>query len=277
MVGFSSFNTIVFFSSNSILLRNLFNSLKRFFQIRNIFCFFSHLNVFSLYEGFYLFGWKFFLLKSDFFNLELSCNVINNHILSLKNLVNYKISSSIFSLVEILNTEIFLWVLNFFFSDSVLRIFARLDVFLYRLLWNSLKRIHPRRPKTWIYNKYWKFYKGYWRFYVYDPLLGKFSFLSLHSFFSVPFFGFSRYFNVFESLNRVKLYSVYSVRSQYFLDKLFFYLWKKQFGLCFVCYQMFDFSKQVSFKVFPLNSIFKLSGSLLFSKLVLLHSYCFFF
>ena len=251
-IGFLNLNTFVFSCSNLRLLTSLVSFLYRFFESRKIFFFISHFNVISFYEGFNLFGWKFFLLKSDFFSLQLSRDTIFSHQLTLKNLV--KFGSNLFILVEQLNLKIFSWVLNYFFSDFVVNVFLSLDIFLYKLLWNFLKRRHPRRPRTWIYNKYWKFYNRFWCFFVYDFYRGKMLFLSLHSFFSIPVFRNHFFFNTFEYFNRNKLYSIYSKRSLCFVNKFLFYLWKKQSGLCLVCYQLFDFSKQFIFKVVPWNS-----------------------
>lgn len=278
-IGFLDLNTLVFSSSTICLLSSLVSSLYQFFDSRKIFCLISHFNVLSFYAGFNLFLWKFFLLKSDFFNLELSTDNIRRHRLILKNFV--KFSSDIFCLVEHLNLEIFSWLLNSFFSDSALNVFLSLDIFLYQLLWNFLKRRHPRRPRTWIYNKYWKFYNGFWRFFVYNPYRSKVIFLTLHSFFPISFFRNRFFFNIFEYYNRIKFYSIYSKMSLSFVDKFFFYLWKKQSGLCLVCHQLFDFSKQFICRIVPVNGFisyfFRVNfykSNFLFTRFILVHSYC---
>lgn len=278
-IGFLNLNTFVFSCSNLRLLTSLVSFLYRFFESRKIFFFISHFNVISFYEGFNLFGWKFFLLKSDFFSLQLSRDTIFSHQLTLKNLV--KFGSNLFILVEQLNLKIFSWVLNYFFSDFVVNVFLSLDIFLYKLLWNFLKRRHPRRPRTWIYNKYWRFYNGFWSFSVYDSNLGKFLLLRLHSFFSAPHFRSRFFFNIFDYFNRIKFYSIYSKMSFRFFDKFFFYLWNKQLGLCLVCHQLFDFSKQFVLKVVPLSRFTSYYLRLKFYKshfflvkFVLVHKYC---
>ena len=81
-------------------------------------------------------------------------------------------------------------------------IMQNLDIFLYKLLWNSLRRIHPRRPKTWIYNKYWIFKEGFSHFFIYDVVRFKLVFLNLHSLFDISFYNLGAYFNTLDYYNK---------------------------------------------------------------------------
>jgi len=265
---------LLFFSSGVYNVQLLINGISNFFLNKKFYFLISKINISSFYQGFFLFGWQVLCLKSDFLNVSLSLQSVQKHKSNLKNIFKLNFGSDIFSLIKKLNQIIYFWLMNFFYSDSDLMFFYHLDVFLYRLLWNFMRRIHPRRPQTWIFNKYWIYFDSFWHFRVYDPQLSKFLILSLHSSrpFSIIYSSLGFYFNSFEYLNRIKFYSIYLKSFLFFFNKLFVFLWKRQFGVCFICHQLFDFSKEVRFRLLSFSY-----SSFLFPKFVLVHDYCLFY
>lgn len=146
-----------------------------------------------------------------------------------------------------------------------------MDIYIYKLLWKCVKKRHPRRPSTWIYSKYWKYYIGSWRFFIFDAFLGRFSFLISHSSNQFKIYRLPISFNNFDKLNSLKLNSLWVKKYLISLKGLFKFLWKKQFGKCFFCHKLFNSINLDELKVFsyytgPINY-----------NLFLVHRYCILF
>lgn len=225
----------------------------------------------SIYEGFILFGWKFFLNKGDFFSACISFNNLRYHKLRIAKILRLNSLCSFFYILKLLNKEILIWTSNFSFSDSFFFTSVNLDYFVYRILWKYIRKLHPRRPKTWIYNKYWKFYNGSYKFLLYDFKIGQFLFLINHMFSVVSFKNFPIYLSNLDFFN-VKRFHFLSYSSfSCYLYNVYYYLWKKQLGLCAICFHVFDLSKDFGLKVGYISGTNNFLGN---SNLVLVHKYC---
>ena len=90
----------------------------------------------------------------------------------LKLLVKISHNSSIFSLINVLNKEVDSFVNSFSFLPNYGFLSKELDYYLYKLLWGLMKRRHPRRSRTWVFNKFWKFFSRrleillFWHFWI---------------------------------------------------------------------------------------------------------------
>ena len=195
--------------------------------------------------------------------------VIREHKRCIKLVIKH-FSKNIFFSLKRLNLLILNWVNFWSFSDFISDIFSELDLYLYKLLWKWVKRRHPRRPKTWIYSKYWKYYMGSWKFFVFDSFLGKFSFLISHSFKKFKFYRLPSSFNPFDKRNSSKLDSLWFKKYIFSMRGLFRFLWKRQFGRCFFCYKLFSIINLEDIKVF---SYCYSSGV---ANLFLVHRFCIF-
>lgn len=249
--------------------------LSSFFKSRRIFLVNFNFSFSSIWEGFYFFGWRFFLNKTDFFSISISYDNLKYHKLRLARILSLNYLFSFFYLLKLLNKEILIWTSNFCFSDSFYTFSFKLDFYVYQNVWKYVKKLHPRRPNTWIYNKYWKLYNSNSKFLLYDCFTGQLLFLSTHAFFpfSVSNIYFSNFFNTFNFLNvkRVNLLNYCSFSS--YLYNVYYYLWKRQFGLCVVCSRVFDISKELNFKI---SVLYKNMSNVYFTRsyLVLIHKYC---
>lgn len=280
---FFSFVGIKFLGSFLVLLSEisyfyfLLACVRKFFLDKGFYFFVEEYNFFSINEGFNFFGWKFFDLKSDFFLGHVSLDNIKRHKLNLKNIVKSSLFCNSFYLIDILNKNIFIWLLDYSFSDSFKLYISGLDIFLYKILWAYVKRIHPRRPNTWIYNKYWKYYNYIWLFSIYDLNKAGVLFLKLHSFYNLKNYNnFSNFFSIFNYLNQKRLnYVVYRCFNLNF-NFVYLYLWKRQSGLCFFCKRLLDYYSSYNYNLKIISNIssgrFKYLRT--FSNLVLVHNIC---
>ena len=147
---------------------------------------------------------------------------------------------SFFYSLKLLNKEILLWTFNFSFSDLFYGVSFKLDFFTYKLIWKLVRKLHPRRPNTWIYNKYWKFYNNTIKFVLYDFSSSQLLFLITHSVIFFPYRNFPNFLNNYDYSN-IKRVNFLSYNSFFgYLYNVYYYLWKRQFGLCVMCFRVFD-------------------------------------
>lgn len=253
------------------MLDFFFNLLFCFFKDKNIFLINFNFSVSSIFEGFYLFGWKFFFNKTDFFLGCISYNNLRYHKLRLIKILSLNCFFSFFYILKLLNKEILLWTFNFSFSDLFYGVSFKLDFFTYKLIWKLVRKLHPRRPNTWIYNKYWKFYNNTIKFVLYDFSSSQLLFLITHSVIFFPYRNFPNFLNNYDYSN-IKRVNFLSYNSFFgYLYNVYYYLWKRQFGLCVMCFRVFDVSKEFNFKIVSLkNNCFNYRTF----SLVLIHKYC---
>lgn len=184
---------------------------------------------------------------------------------NLKQIIKSSFNLSIFSLISLLNREIVSWVsyYSYFFNSIALN--KSLDLYLYKLLWQFVKRCHPRRSNTWIYNKYWKRFSSVWRFSVLDTVLGRFYCLKLHTsnFLYYPCLPLS--LEIFNVMNFKKFFSLLFKRSYNSFNGIHRLAFIKQKGLCFCCFKPIQ---DLNCKIVRIRGFVTLNFAIL-------HTYCF--
>lgn len=258
------------FDLNSFsVIKNLFFS---FFYLKFLFFFNIFFYVSFSFKGFYILGFYYYYLKSFLFQGILSFDNIEYYKLKFKFIIKLNGLRDIFFSLKLINKEIFNFFCYYNFCDSFSRVFLSLDLFLYKIFWKLVKKIHPRRPNTWIYLKYWKYVEGIWNFFLLDsysslPLYMFFNFLFYLKLYCLPSAFFPLIF-----CNELKLGRIWLLKYSFVLTGVLKLLWKKQFGKCFFCSFYFEL---VSF-YFP--KVLFLRGSFLkndvFGNVVLVHYYC---
>lgn len=248
--------------------------IKKFLRERGLFLDDASFLLRSIYQGIYFLDWKFYRSWNNIFINILSDITIREYKLKLKNIIKASSSYSSYLFLKILNNEIYLWSLRIKNSSNFDFICSDLDLYLYKILWKWARRRHARRSNTWIYYKYWKFVLGRWRFCLFDSRSGKVVFLRYHIFSCSKSYILPSSLNIFNVFNQKKIYYIFFHKFLSALEGIYFLLWKKQYGLCFVCHKTLGYSSVVNLKVVFLKSSkrdFYLND---FSLLVLLHKYC---
>ena len=211
---------------------------------------------------------KFVGLSDSIIFCSFSDDYIRNYKLKLKLLVkNCGIILNIFCLLRRINKLIFYWSVSYNYINCFFDIWSGLDLFIYKLLWNSLRKRHPRRPNTWIYTKYWRFFTGFYRFYFMDFYTGGFLVLRSHFYLVVNISRLplsTNYYN-FYNVNKVRVFAFNKFK--YSFVGLFRYLWLRQNGVCFICRRIFEFFNSIKIINFgrERNN---------FSFYYLIHAYC---
>lgn len=230
----------------------------------------NNIYISTVSKGFDLLGWNF----SRNFSLSLNCSVskdnIRGHKRKLKNIIKGSYNSNIIDTLKLVNGVITRWTSRYSLSDSWHSTSFELDLFLYKLFWRAVKRYHPRRPNTWIHNKYWKFFSGLWRFTIFDPKKKRNYFLKSHNKLSsgnVNFYRVPKSLGVFYIYNQRKLLFILFRRTKTFFSGISKILYIKQRGLCFICRRPFFFN---DFKVVYYSSLQKKKKS----NLIITHPFC---
>lgn len=207
--------------------------------------------------------------KGGFFCGDVSNNSIRRHKSKLKLVIKNFGNRPVFNFINIINKLIVSWCLENSSLDSSWDVWGELDIYLYKLLWKWSRRRHPRRPKTWIYRKYWKFVGGSWRFFSVNPLNGNVYFLRSHSRFNLFIYRLPASLNTYYLYNDSKVIKLQFKMFLNLFKGLFRLLWINQRGVCFCCKRSFNFFNYSNFKV---SKISKSNNRIV--NLVLLHNFC---
>nr|CAC69147.1 RoaA protein [Euglena gracilis] len=245
-----------------------------FFSLRGIIL---NININSFYR-FETFVFNFFIFDFLRFGSNILLHINKKHIqfykLSLKMIVKMFLKKSVFFLVNLLNKKILDCLNRGFFCFNNNFLFLELDLYLYRLLWRYIKKLHSRKTRTWIYSKYWKFFSGIWRFFITDIKTGNFLFLKSHLYSSKYFYSYrnmkfkiSNTLNIFNLYNKGKLERMIFEKFKYKFSPNFIVLYNNQRGLCFFC------KKSIYSNRFVILNIKKWNFSF-FENLILIHFYC---
>lgn len=269
-----NFNIILVSGCNLSILFNIVNLMNKFFSLRGLFLDNKLFDLKSIYQGFDFLGCRFIKTHDNISFTNISSNFLRDYKRKLKIIVKNSYSMSVVSFLLFLNEQISNWIFSFGSFSNSYSIYFSLDFYLYRLLWRWARRRHPRRPNTWIYSKYWKFINGRWNFVILDSNTGQFIFLKSHfsigrKFYSLPFS-----LNVFSLLNESKINFVFFKKFSYKLNGIYYYLWKKQYGLCASCKKFLFINDFSSIKISSFSTSRKNTISYNFSRFVLLHKFC---
>lgn len=224
----------------------------------------------SLSKGFNLWGWN-FSIKSKYSPLcIINKNNIRYYKRRLKSIVKFFGNINIFSTITSVNNEITKWSRVHSLSDNWYTFAFELDIFLYKVFWRFVKRCHPRRPNTWIYNKYWKKVSGFWRFVFFDQNKKKNCFLKSHRICTNLYYRIPSSLNIFCLYDQKKFSSILYKRTKLNFFGTLKILYRKQQGLCYFCKRPFFFK---DFKVFDYVS-YKSNKIRIGSNLILVHYHC---
>lgn len=225
----------------------------------------------SIYQNFEFQYWT--LKKSFKYNttIKITYLIIKEHKRKMKYMIKNNYSEHPFQLLNGLNKIIYNWVFKNSISDYYLDIWSELDIYVYKLLWKWAKRRHPRRPNTWIYNKYWKFFSGIWRFFTRNPTTGEIQILRSHYMSKRKIYRLPNFVNSFSTLNENKIEIFYFKRLINTFSGIVRILWKKQRGKCFICQHILTVKSYNNLKIYRI----KKDGTNILSY-VILHSYCYF-
>lgn len=180
----------------------------------------------------------------------------------LKNIIKNSFNLPVYKLILILNREILLWNRRGYFTINLKEVGFEMDLYLYKLLWKFLKRIHPRRSNTWLYTKYWKNFSGIWRFFSFDPKKNIIIYLVNHYSEVKDLYFLPSLFNFFY-LQNIKKIATFCFNTYKFYFRGFIYIvFVKQKSLCYRCSQVL---KPFTFKLAYIYG----------SRVpILLHDYC---
>lgn len=271
--------SIVRFSTSFLIFSNCLDDLQllhsiiyKFLVSRGLVFNFSSQNVKYINQGFDFFSWKFSYWKHKYLYGKLSVNALRSHKRKLKNIVKNSFDLNTYAMIAKLNYYIFQWTINHNFVDYFWDIWSEMDTYINKVLWKWARRRHPRRPNTWIYNKYWKSFMGSWKFFSIDSITGNINFLQSHYSLETFIYRFPISLDIYDLTNDKKLKEVCFKKNKNVLKGLYSLLWHKQQGLCFSCKRPFFLFHLGCFKLCrkyegTANSI---------SSIFMLHNYCYF-
>nr|BDA97233.1 group II intron reverse transcriptase/maturase [Cryptomonas borealis] len=107
--------------------------------------------------GFDFLGWTFKRSSNGSLISKISKSAIEFHCRFLRTTIKHKSGVSPEGLIRILNPIIINWCNYHRCCINNYSIWYTIDRYLFRLLFKWCRNRHPRKPKTWIYAKYWKF------------------------------------------------------------------------------------------------------------------------
>lgn len=207
-----------------------------------------------------------------FFSFEVSLRAINEYKRELKVLVNNFNGKSLIYLLKILNSRIFDWNSKSNVLNSIFDVSNEIDVFLNKILWKWSRRRHPRRPNTWIYNKYWKFINNRWHFSCFDPSTGNTIILNSHFCETYKFYRIPLSLNILDLRNKSKINLIWFKKLRNYLKGIYKFLFIKQSGLCYFCRNPFYDFNLTTFKIVGIS---KNKDNNKIGNFVLSHNSCF--
>ena len=264
-------NRLYFFSVSKTQILSINVAINRFLSSRGLSELFNAFISGPVLHKFDILGWSILPYYVNKFNLQVSTDNITDYKRKLKLVVKNSFSENFLFTLEKLNSLISDWSNKYCSIQYNWDIWGGLDVYLNKLLWNWAKKRHPRRPRTWIYSRYWKFFptENIWKFFFIDFSVGKCLFLNSHKKYSLNLYCLPYSINIFNSKNYNKLGLLWLRKSSQVLSDLFLILYKKQSGKCFCCKQFFF---RFTFKGIKLVKI-KPYTNILY-KYVLIHTNC---
>lgn len=274
---FRDFNRFLFFSNNLQVLSILNFNLKAYLFTKKLKISLQNTYVQSLYSGFSYLNFNF--LKGSSFEILISSSYLGLKVYKskLKTIIKNSYNIPFPVLIRCLNVEIDSWYMDCgYFASSSYLIF--LDFYLYRLLWKFCRRLHPRRPSSWIFEKYWKNYSGKFRFSAFDPLKGSYYFLNSHFDVYKPLKKLSITISPYDFRDRKKSSCDFfkKVRSQF--HSVYGVLFDIQRGLCPFCNNFFSYFNIKDVGIYQLSSFTKIKNtSRSCFGLILVHRSCLIF
>lgn len=228
----------------------------------------------SIIKGFYYKEWKICATKNNLIHVVYSENAVKLQRNKLKSLVKGVKNQKISLLIQKLNFEIINWRQKYYLYSFKKDIPKLLDLYINKLIWRFVKKEHPRRPNTWIYNKYWKYIFGFWKFTAINKENGKIYILTSHEIYDslINKKIFPQSLNVFDIKN---LRTVFSINFNFFRNSfsgMTNIVYVKQKGLCYICKFPLKF-KQKNFLITK-SKIRKNQKFVSFKQIIFIHNLC---
>lgn len=253
----------------------LLDLIRNFFKLRSISINYN-LSFSSLsFSPLELLGWNFAFYKKNQFLGQVSIDNLRNHKRNMKMIIKNSFGSNFFIVLSRINNLVLDWINTYSCSDFFFDTESNLDVYLFKLLWNWAKRRHPRRPNTWIYLKYWKYFAidKKWNFFFIDFSTGRCLFLLLHTNYSSSnVYRIPSSMNVFDISFFTKLGLIWMKKMGTFLSGFYLILWKRQSGKCYICNKLFLKMGFNNIKILNFKN-----NRLLFYSFRLVHKFCLFY
>lgn len=108
-------------------------------------------------KGFNFLGWTFIKSRNGYLQRLISKESQQTHKAKLRDLVKNSGNKPPSALISDLNPLIRGWCNYHRCCSGIWSVWSKTNQYLYRLLWKWVRKRHPRRPRTWLYDKYWKF------------------------------------------------------------------------------------------------------------------------
>jgi RNA-directed DNA polymerase len=266
-----SFDSIFIIGNSINHLFYLKNLVNIFLVTKGIDCHNNSYFMRSFLNNFDIQGYKFFISPYRFLFSVVNSDLQKIYKIKLKNLIKSSYNISIVKLIKLLNIEINFWKQFYNFQDSARTVSYELDIYLYKLLWKFIKRYHPRRTNSWLYDKYWRCFSGIWRFSFYDSISGNVCFLNFHYSLKRENSYLPLLMNIFEAKNYRKLFCVLFHKSLPNFKGLNRLLFIKQKGLCNICFKQLNV---FNFKLIKSSNNNIIVTNKYLHCFCLIHSYC---
>jgi hypothetical protein len=169
--------------------------------------------------------------------ITIKKNLLTGHKRKLKSILK-GIPQNIGKVLIVINKEISFWNKSFFMISNLFFISYNLDIYIQKLFWKYIKRIHLKRTHKWLYNKYWRCINGIWQFFIFD-VRGKVIFLRSHGSTDFAFKHISFSLQVFDYNNKRKFLMDCRFEFNLLFSPVIQSLYQHQKGLCFVCKRPF--------------------------------------
>lgn len=249
---------------------HLFNFLNN----KGIFLNETIFNYASFLEGLDFCGWNLFLSKYAKFFVSISRDNIRNYKNTLKSILKLYGNKNLFFTLLLINKEILKWCSIYKVSECFYDVCGEIDLYLYRILWNFLRKRHIRRNRTWVYLKYWKYCFGRWVFFLVDNRSGRTLFLKSNSSLIKKIYRLPSSLNIFNIYNQNKLNTICFKRINNLIQGVYKILWKKQSGLCICCLRVIDPFNFNTFKLVLKEKNYNLAKSNSLYNFSLIHIHC---
>lgn len=236
-----SLNKISIISKSVNEIKRLNNNLSKFLEMRGLIPKTTEKYYNKQLDYIELYFWSLVKTNSGKFQLKLRLDTIRKYRRNIKVIIKRNIDKPVYELIKKLNYRISHWMNKVKLEGLYTNDIEHLDIYIYKLLWKWSRKRHPRRPNTWIYNKYWKKILGSWKFFGINNNNGTIILLRSHN--TSRNFSSSTVsclFNPFLIINKEKLDQIQYNRLKYTTSGLFGVIWKKQIGKCYYCKRILD-------------------------------------
>lgn len=261
---------ILLFSINVKRLKFLNSSLKYFmkFNISNLIP--KNSLVKSFYSGVSFLNWFFYKNYKNTIYSSVNFLFIKQYKAKMKTFI--KTCYNLVSLVKGLNKKILWWIKQFSNVSCFNDLSLFLDFYLHKLLWRWCKRFHPRRPNSWIFNRYWKNVSGRFKFFSTNTLTAKNLFLLSHNIIPVTRKVFPCSISIFELRDKSKFQYDLFRKFRGLFPGIYGVLFDIQRGICPFCNKVLIYF-DLNYLCISYISISKLNDRKI-SKFFLVHRNC---